>query len=121
MYDAWLTAYHYYNSHPRDATRLDELLIHELGGIVEPEIGGFYRQTPVLIRGRALADAHLIPSAIANLVRSEGLTPDEWYKEFEEIHPFKDGNGRVGLILFHYLRGTLHDPDFVFPNVKFEE
>lgn len=38
------------------------------------------------------------------------MTPEEAYKEFEEVHPFADGNGRVGKIIFNYLRGTLFHP-----------
>jgi fido (protein-threonine AMPylation protein) len=34
----------------------------------------------------------------------------EWVKEFEEIHPFIDGNGRVGCILFNWIMGKLGDP-----------
>ncbi len=37
-------------------------------------------------------------------------TPAEAYREFQEIHPFRDGNGRVGKIVFNLLNGTLHDP-----------
>jgi hypothetical protein len=35
---------------------------------------------------------------------------DMFYFEYEEIHPFRDGNGRTGKILFNYLKGTLDNP-----------
>jgi hypothetical protein len=40
----------------------------------------------------------------------DNMTPEEAYKEFEEIHPFRDGNGRVGKIIFNWLKGKLDDP-----------
>lgn len=40
------------------------------------------------------------------------LSPLEFYKEFEEVHPFVDGNGRTGKIILNWLNGTLLDPIF---------
>jgi hypothetical protein len=40
------------------------------------------------------------------------MTPLEVYRRFEEIHPFIDGNGRVGKILLNWRAGTLLRPTF---------
>lgn len=43
----------------------------------------------------------------------KGMTADEFYLEFEYIHPFGDGNGRTGKVLHNWLLGTLDDPVLV--------
>ena len=40
------------------------------------------------------------------------MTPEEAYKEFQIIHPFEDGNGRVGKIIYNKLKNSLDNPTF---------
>lgn len=35
---------------------------------------------------------------------------DQFYYEYENIHPFVDGNGRTGKIIYNYLLGRLDNP-----------
>lgn len=37
-------------------------------------------------------------------------TATDWYLAYEYVHPFSDGNGRSGKVLFNWLLGTLDDP-----------
>lgn len=90
--------------------RLSE--IKDLGLLVEPiQNASGFRQVPVILGNTVLDNHQHIPRLIENLINvGTGLTPEEWYYEFELIHPFIDGNGRVGQILFNWMCGTLHRP-----------
>lgn len=54
-----------------------------------------------------------VERAMANwveAVQETRLLPAEAYKEFELIHPFADGNGRTGKIIYNWLLDSLDDP-----------
>lgn len=108
MLDAWICAI-------EDRRRRPIIVDAEyLGKFVEREKNrdGF-RKCGVRVGRRICPQPKDVPDLLDRLWQHrDAMTPLEFYKEFELIHPFVDGNGRTGKILLNWLNGTLLDPIF---------
>lgn len=87
----------------------------DLGLLVEPRTNSNgLRKVGVRVGYDVKMSHTVVPHALDRLLEHQGdLDPVEWFREYEEIHPFRDGNGRTGNILYNWLLGTLPEP--VFP------
>lgn len=96
----------------RPSKFFDSALIRILGCFVDPVANSKgYRTLPVHFANGQVVGASNIPHQIDNLCEySNVLLPLEWYIEFEKVHPFQDGNGRVGSLMYNFLSGTLNEP-----------
>lgn len=89
-----------------------------LGMCVDPVAnpGGRFRTGPaVFLNGGDAVPAHEIHIYLDALLNTHNdpdwpLTPDEFYQQLMYVHPFKDGNGRVGALVYNVLNGTIDNP-----------
>jgi hypothetical protein len=105
--------------HANEPITLDHILV--LGATVEPRynINGI-RQIGVRVGFSVKPRPDEVPAMLDRLIEHQPDIPVddpklavEWFREFEEIHIFRDGNGRVGNVLYNWLFGTLDTP--VYP------
>ena len=123
-------AYYYIENLIKEKKELDEaeiLNIHSLVLIDRPEAKGKYRNVPVRILGTNAkpSEPYLIKPQIENLLN--------WYNQikidiiekialfhlkFENIHPFLDGNGRIGRLILNF---ELMKQGFPPINIKYKD
>ncbi len=88
-----------------------QVLVLHLAKLVEPALNLGYRQTPVSFKNGSVLSAENISHQMSSLAIHAGkITPQHLYHEFQEIHPFNDGNGRIGKILFNLRNKSMHKP-----------
>ena len=139
--EGMLNAWHYAQGNAFHTPGVQD--IKTLGAMVEPDYninGGEFRHENVYIGDRMGVYPPFLAQSVDILVtragavapgtahegfvnwlqiedfknQAEDITSvDEWYLAYEWIHPFRDGNGRTGKILYNWLNGTLDDPVLV--------
>ncbi len=90
-------------------------MVLSLGRVIEPTKNAHgWRTTPVTFADGSMAlEANLIPRQmryLAEAVADRELSPAEIYQQLMEIHPFIDGNGRVGALIYNALTNGLDYP-----------
>jgi len=130
MINAWSHAQHRYLFKMIDKGALTVDAIEQIGKIVEPiDNRNGFRKVPIGVSNGfdwiEKAKWERVPELLTLLIESyyKGIlyspeysnplsinAEDEFYFEYENIHPFVDGNGRSGKILYNYLNGTLDNP-----------
>lgn len=94
--------------------KLSEQLIlrwhKEIFGETKPDIAGKYRDYLVRVGDHLGSDWQDIPWLIKKLfvfLKTKGMNPVELsarvHYRFEKIHPFGDGNGRIGRLMINYI------------------
>ncbi len=122
MLEAWVVAMRKAGwRHEVRPTVMDAL---KLGKLVERQknkhgirVTGVYVHVPVSAEYpegiKRFPKAEDVPGLLDDLFRLvHEFKPLEFYREFLNIHPFIDGNGRTGKILLNWLAGTMYDPIF---------
>jgi len=116
---AWMVeAWQYAIKHQTKRITLDHILT--LGRLIEPVVNRKgLRKVGVRVGYSVKPRWEEVPEILDRLIEHQPDIPVndptlavEWFRNFEECHPFSDGNGRVGNILHCWLLGVLIEPIF---------
>ncbi len=107
-----LAAWSYALSNAHRKPTIDDAIL--LGQLIEPDKNrNGLRRVNVRVGTRPCPHFIRVQEMLQELFDArDTLTPLEFYKRFEEVHPFVDGNGRSGKCLLAWLRGNLQAPEF---------
>lgn len=114
LLDAWKDLRYYDSERAYKPLTVDALCRANLLAMMHrPDSTGALRRVPVTFANGGTAMPHgLVPRAFENLMEAnaEGrLTPEEFYQELMYIHPWTDGNGRIGFLVYNLLQETYFD------------
>ena len=98
-------------------------LILEIATIIEPSKNeNGFRVQPITISTtqevRPVLDFERLLTNLCDAASEMWISPEEFYQEFEQLHPFNDGNGRLGAILYNYFLGKDSESLVVPPPFK---